>query len=96
MKFACALVAVFTFAITLLAADGSLPIIPKPRSVTAGSGQFTLDRKTKIGAADDASRRIADAFNDLLQQNYGFKLNRTRKQQKTNAIILTTAAPPNA
>ena len=96
MKFACALVAVFTFAITLLAADGSLPIIPKPRSVTAGSGQFTLDRKTKIVAADDASRRIADAFNDLLQQNYGFKLNRTRKQQKTNAIILTTAAPPNA
>ncbi|MEP7214194.1 MAG: family 20 glycosylhydrolase [Acidobacteriota bacterium] len=97
MKMICVLAAILTFAFTLTAADNGLPsIIPQPRLVTAGSGQFTLDRKTKIVAPDDASRRVADAFNDLLQRNYGFKLDRTRKQKKKNAIVLTNSGNANA
>jgi hexosaminidase len=76
-------------------------IIPRPNSVKRTSGEFTLDKKTKIVATDDAGRRMAEMLNDLLQRNYGFKLVTTNKPQKKNAIVFINALPttgviPNA
>ena len=76
-------------------------IIPRPVSVKRTSGEFTLDKKTKIVATDDAGRRTAEMLNDLLQRNYGFKLVTTNKPQKKNAIVFINALPttgviPNA
>jgi hexosaminidase len=76
-------------------------IVPRPVSVKRTSGEFTLDKKTKIVATDDAGRRTAEMLNDLLQRNYGFKLVTTNKPQKKNAIVFINALPttgviPNA
>jgi hexosaminidase len=74
-------------------------IIPKPQKVEAREGTFKLDHKTKIVATDDAGRRIAHLFNDLLHRNYGFKLDITGKPRENNAVVFVTetqANPPGA
>ena len=84
----CLLFPLFTFAQT-----DELNIIPKPQTVKNSEGSFTFDEKTKIIATDDAGRRIAAILNNLLFENYGFKLLVTGKPQKGNAIVLITAVP---
>lgn len=84
----CLSLSTFTAAQTL-----EINIIPKPQKVEIRNGSFKLDRKTKIVATDDAGRRIAGILNDLLQRNYGFKLDTTKKPQKNNAIVLINASP---
>jgi hexosaminidase len=84
----CLFFSAFGFAQT-----GEVNIIPKPQTVRSAAGHFTLDRKTKIIATDDMGRRVAAIFNDLLQKNYGFKLETTNKPQKKNAIVFITALP---
>ena len=86
--FACLSLSTFTAAQTT-----EINIIPKPQKVEIRNGSFKLDRKTKIVATDDAGRRIAGILNDLLQRNYGFKLDTTKKPQKNNAIVLINASP---
>jgi len=63
-------------------------IIPKPVSVTSGSGPFTLSRTTKIVTDSDGAKRNAELLNAALQQEYGFRLAVTNKKQKKNAIVL--------
>ena len=84
----CLLFPLFTFAQT-----DELNIIPKPQTVKNSEGSFTFDEKTKIIATDDAGRRIAAILNNLLFENYGFKLLVTGKPQKGNAIVFITAVP---
>ncbi len=88
----CLLFASFAFAQT-----DEINIIPKPQSVTRGSGAFTLSKKTKILAISDAGRKMAAALNDLLQRNYGFTLQTTNKPAVKNVIqfaVLATNGTP--
>lgn len=62
-------------------------IVPKPASVTKGSGNFTFDQKTRIVATDKYGREMAGLLNDLLMVRYGFKIEFTDKPQRTNAIV---------
>ncbi|CAN5365811.1 family 20 glycosylhydrolase [soil metagenome] len=61
-------------------------IIPKPQSVTRGSGTFTFSTKTKVLAISEPGKRMAGILNDLLQRNYGFKLQTTDKPQAKDVI----------
>ncbi len=61
-------------------------IIPKPYSVKPREGQFTLDRKTKILAPDEAGRKMAGILNNLLERDYGFTLKIVEKLGQKNAI----------
>jgi len=89
--------ATFLFALLLaaLAAAQStaINIIPKPQSLNVGSGHFKLDRKTKIVAGDDVTRKMAAILNDLLKRNYGFELEVTAKQIEKNRIEFIAAVP---
>lgn len=77
----------------LLAQDAAkFNIIPKPQSVTAGSGHFTLDQKTKIVAQDEPGRISAGILNDLLMERYGFKLEYTEQDVTANALRFSTTA----
>ena len=69
-----------------LAQSNEINIIPKPQSIKMGSGEFKLDRKTKVVGTDEAGRKMAGIFNDLLEKNYGIKLGVANKPQKKNAI----------
>src|SRR5687767_12621163 len=62
-------------------------IIPKPRSIEAGSGVFSLSKDTRIVASGSAERRSAEILNSVLQHRFGFRLKVTKKTQ-SNAIVL--------
>ena len=74
-----------------LAQSNEINIIPKPHSIKTGSGEFKLDRKTKIVATDDVGRKMAGILNDLLEKNYGIKLGVANKPQEKNAIEFAAA-----
>jgi len=84
----CLLFATFAFA----QAD-EVNIIPKPQSVTRGSGSFALNKKTKILAVSDAGRKFGAMLNELLKRNYGFELETTAKPQAKNAVQFAVLAP---
>ena len=93
----------FAFAFCLIFASMSftqntdINIIPKPQSVTSANGTFTLNNKTKVLAISDAGRRMAATLNELLQRNYGFKLQTTDKPTAKNVIqfaVLDPKGPP--
>jgi hexosaminidase len=67
----------------------TLTLIPQPVSVSMGNGQFTLNAKTVIAAADEADRKSAEYLNSYLKQVYGFSLDIDRQESK-NYIRLTT------
>ncbi len=72
------------------AQNGELNIIPQPKSVTRQKGEFELNYKTKIVATNEIERKTAEILNDLLLNNYGFKLQVVEKSSKKNFIIFTT------
>lgn len=59
---------------TVFAQNSELNIIPQPKSLNRLKGEFKLNFKTKIVAADETGRKSAGVLNDLLMKNYGFKL----------------------
>ena len=69
----------------------TINIIPKPQSMKLLNGSFAFGPTTKIVATDDPGRRSAAALNDILEKNYGFKLETTNKPQKKDAIVFATA-----
>jgi len=71
----------------------SVNIIPRPASVTPGTGSFLLNSKTRIVATQDSERRVADILSDLLLKNYGLKVPVTNKLQLKNAIVFTGVSP---
>lgn len=82
------------FCFMTFAQKAELNIIPQPNSVARLEGEFKLNHKTKIVAADETARKTAGILNDLLMKNYGFKLELTEKPQKQNAIIFTSQGFP--
>lgn len=93
MKFISTLLLPLFLSIVTFAQPGEINIIPKPQSVKVMTGQFNLDKKTKIVATDDPGRRIAGLLNDFLTKSYGLKLEVTSRPQKNNAIVFITAIP---
>ena len=82
------------FTVAAFAQNAGLNIIPQPKSVERGTGEFKLNYKTKIVAVDDTGRKLAGILNDLLMKNYGFKLEVSSKEQKNNWILLAPQGPP--
>ncbi len=76
--------------------NGEIGIIPKPKSVKRMNGEFRLNFKTKIVAADGQSLKSAALLNDLLMKNYGFKLEFVSKSPKKNAIKFLPASQATA
>ena len=82
------------FAVLLSAASFTLAqpiavnILPKPVSAQPRQGVFRLNTSTKIVATDDAGIRLAAILNDVLFRDFGFRLGVSRKQLKTNSIVL--------
>src|SRR6476469_5276946 len=64
-------------------------IIPRPVSLTPGTGNFVISRKTVIAARDEEDRKTAALFNEYLKSVYGFKLD-VDKQEGKNYIRLST------
>jgi hexosaminidase len=82
-----------TFACTFaFAQENQLNIVPKPASITYSKGEFRLNTKTKIFAADKKSIETASVLNDLLLKNFGFKLEVTAKEPKKNLIKFLPAS----
>jgi hexosaminidase len=84
-------IAVLVAYLPAYAQASDINIIPQPQSIKRSSGEFKLDRTTKIVAADNAGRTLARILNDLLVRNYGFKLALAEKPPKGNAIVFDTA-----
>ncbi len=63
-------------------------IVPKPRHVVLGDGQFVLSRTTCIVATNKAYRQTAAILNEDLFKEHGFKLRVVDKPQSTDAIII--------
>lgn len=87
-------VVVFVFSIS--AQTSELNIVPRPKSIKPLGGSFELNFKTKIIANDNVSRKSAGILNDLLMNNYGFKLEYVSngKPPKSNAIVFTSQGIP--
>ncbi len=81
------------FCTLTFAQNAGLNIIPQPKSVVRQKGEFKLNYKTKIVAADETGRKSAGILNDLLMKNYGFKLEYTDKPQRKNFISIATYNP---
>jgi hexosaminidase len=64
----------FLFWVSTVAVAQNTWIIPKPASLVAKPGSFTLSNKTVMVVSDQEDRKAADFLNDYLQQFYGFKL----------------------
>jgi hexosaminidase len=79
----------FVVCISTSSFSQSIDIIPKPVSISRGSGQFELNKQTVLAVQDEEDRKAARFFNDYLQELYGFKLDMDRKEGK-NYIRLTT------
>ncbi len=64
-------------------------IVPKPKSITAGNGEFNLDFKTKIVTLDREAQDMASFLNDYLLRSSGFKLEFVGMPKKVpkNAIV---------
>ena len=75
------------------AQTSELNIVPQPKSAVFTKGEFKFSPKTKIVASDEAGRKSAAVFNDLLLKNYGFKLEFTGKPSQKNAVVF---APQNS
>ncbi|MFZ1699992.1 MAG: family 20 glycosylhydrolase [Pyrinomonadaceae bacterium] len=87
-------VVVFLVAMVFSAAvlgQAKFNIIPKPETIEPGDGTFVFNRKTKLGAIRPEGRRVAEAFNRLTQQMYGFKLEITQSAKKN--VIYFVPAP---
>lgn len=88
-------------ALVNFAQSNEINIIPKPRSIEAGSGNFTFNSETKLVATDKLGKRNAEILAEYFQSRFGAKLKITSKPQKGNAIVFITAVPttgivPNA
>ena len=87
----CLLFASFAFA-----QRDNVNIIPQPQQISACNGEFTLNKKTKILAISDSSRKFGSLLNAVLKQRYGFELQMTTRPQAKNVIRFATFDAKNA
>ncbi len=79
----CLFFASFAFAQTK-----EINIIPKPKSVKFGDGNFSLNKSTTIVALGDNGRKMAGLLNETLKKNFGFGLKIQNSLTAKNHILL--------
>ena len=72
----------------------ALNIIPRPKSVTRGPGEFQFNYQTKIVTLDREAQELASFLNEFLLKNHGFKLEFVASPKKTpkGAIVFERLA----
>ncbi len=70
-------------------------IIPKPVSLTTGSGTFTITPSTRIVLYSSDIRNQPAFLNDYLQQVYGFRLPTTENTAATKNVIVLSYGKTN-
>ena len=88
MKIILALLFTVFLTSLLISQSNEVNIIPKPLFVKNTPGSFKIDKRTRIVATDDSSRRIAKIMNSFLSGSYGFQLEVTGNKQAKNAILI--------
>ncbi len=82
------LVSILLSALFSWAQNTSLPIIPKPNSITEKEGSFTISPSTKIVLRNSESfTNDINWFNDYLEKNYGFRLETIPNESKIGNFI---------
>jgi hexosaminidase len=93
MKFSLFFLTIVAFCFSFVNAQ-DVNIVPKPKSFTfTRSLPFEFSQKTKIYASDETGRKTAGILNDLMLQNYGFKLEFVQKMPGKNVIIFEPQMP---
>jgi hexosaminidase len=88
MKFSLFFLLIVAFCVVFVNAQ-NVNIVPKPKSFTfTRSLPFEFSQKTKIYASDEIGRKTAGILNDLMLQNYGFKLEFVQKLPSKSFIII--------
>lgn len=73
------------------AQTSNVNIIPKPNSMTPGSGTFTLSAETRIVARDKEAKALAAILNDAIRSRYGFALKISKKESGESSIVFGLA-----
>ena len=88
MKRVVAVVAALLFLVTVLFSQmREINVIPKPSSVEAKTGHFTLDQKTQIVVRTREDRAIAETLKAYLSANYGLTLKISSGRSPMSNII---------
>lgn len=87
------LFAVMLFCAAVWGQDRPAPlnIIPEPVKVERGEGAFTIDRNTKVYAADKEALKSARYFIDYFNRNFGYELSLVKKPKGEGVIVLSDA-----
>jgi hexosaminidase len=76
-------------AVFFTAGSQSLNIIPQPKSVQPGKGNFSISKKTVIAVKNDEDKKAAHFLNAYLKEFYGLELD-IDKQESKDYIRLST------
>lgn len=70
-------------------ADSEINVIPKPQKVSLGQGYFSFNPQTKLVYADNALKSVADAYQDVLKNEFSIQVtHQNNKVLSKNAIYL--------
>ncbi|HTQ28452.1 MAG TPA: beta-N-acetylhexosaminidase, partial [Puia sp.] len=79
--------AAFLFLTIALEAQ-DISMIPKPVSLVAGKGTFTISSNTRIRMEGSSVKASVDFLNDYLERIYGFRLQAAKASDRTNLVVL--------
>ena len=79
--------AAFLFLTIALEAQ-DISMIPKPVSLVAGKGTFTISSNTRIRMEGSGVKASVDFLNDYLERIYGFRLQAAKASDRTNLVVL--------
>ncbi len=70
-------------------AGSEINVIPKPQKVSLGQGYFSFNPQTKLVYADNALKSVADAYQDVLKNEFSIQVTQqNNKVLSKNAIYL--------
>ena len=70
-------------------AGSEINVIPKPQKVSLGQGYFSFNPQTKLVYADNALKSVADAYQDVLKNEFSIQVtHQNNKVLSKNAIYL--------
>lgn len=70
-------------------AGSEINVIPKPQKVSLGQGYFSFNPQTKLVYADDALKSVADAYQNVLKNEFSIQVtHQNNKAISKNAIYL--------
>src|SRR5437868_1154862 len=78
--------AMMILSVSVIAQNDEINIIPKPFFVKGENGSFKINRKTKIIATNESSRKLGKILNAFLSTFHGFQLQFTRDKSAREVI----------